>query len=148
MQSTLIYPAIMLSAGIGIPIMAALNSNLGLKLESTALATAIVFLVGLVISTIYLLQVDGMPGPVFRQGVPWYLYLGGSLVAFYVLSVTWVSPRFGVGNAISFVLLGQLIAISVIDQFGIFGANQVSLTLKRGIGLLLMVVGVFLVVKR
>ena len=53
---------------------------------------------------------------------PKYLLLGGFLVAFYVLSVTWIAPRFGVGNAVFCVLLGQMLAASVIDHFGLFGA--------------------------
>jgi len=53
-----------------------------------------------------------------------------------------------VGNAISFVLLGQLIAMSIIDHFGLMGAARYSLSLQRGIGLALMAVGVVLVVRR
>ena len=53
---------------------------------------------------------------------PKHLFLAGLLVAFYVLSITWVAPRFGLGNAIMCVLLGQLISAAVIDQFGLMGA--------------------------
>ncbi|WP_445358359.1 DMT family transporter [Microbulbifer sp. ANSA005] len=148
MQNAVIYPSLMLIAGIGIPIMAALNSGLGIKLGSSALATTLLFLVGLVISAAYLLKTEGLPSAVFSKEIAWYFYLGGILVAFYILSVTWVSPRYGVGNAVSFVLLGQLLAISVIDHFGLLGAQQTSLDTKRLIGLAMMVVGVLLVVKR
>ncbi|WP_445354233.1 DMT family transporter [Microbulbifer sp. EKSA008] len=148
MQNAVIYPSLMLIAGIGIPIMATLNSGLGIKLGSSALATTLLFLVGLVISAAYLLKTEGLPSAVFSKEIAWYFYLGGILVAFYILSVTWVSPRYGVGNAVSFVLLGQLLAISVIDHFGLLGAQQTSLDTKRLIGLAMMVVGVLLVVKR
>ncbi|WP_444908302.1 DMT family transporter [Microbulbifer sp. SSSA008] len=148
MQNAVIYPSLMLIAGIGIPIMATLNSGLGIKLGSSALATTLLFLVGLVISAAYLLKTEGLPSAVFSKDIAWYFYLGGILVAFYILSVTWVSPRYGVGNAVSFVLLGQLLAISVIDHFGLLGAQQTSLDTKRLIGLAMMVVGVLLVVKR
>src|SRR3954469_16830963 len=117
MNNSLLYPSLMLVAGIGIPVMAALNSNLGARLESSALATAILFFVGLVISVIYLLKVNGTSVTIFKAGTPWYLYCGGFFVMFYIISITWVSPRYGVGNAVAFVLLGQLIAISLIDQF-------------------------------
>ncbi|AWF81411.1 hypothetical protein BTJ40_11600 [Microbulbifer sp. A4B17] len=148
MQNAVIYPSLMLIAGIGIPVMATLNSGLGIKLGSSALATTLLFLVGLVISVAYLLKTEGLPSAVFSKDIAWYFYLGGILVAFYILSVTWVSPRYGVGNAVSFVLLGQLLAISVIDHFGLLGAQQTSLDTKRLIGLAMMVVGVLLVVKR
>jgi transporter family-2 protein len=44
-------------------------------------------------------------------------------VAFYVLSITWIAPTFGVGNAVFFVLLGQLVSAAMIDHFGLFGAQ-------------------------
>jgi len=59
-----------------------------------------------------------------------------------------VAPRFGVANAVSFVLLGQLIAMSFIDHFGFVGAQQYALTPKRIIGLFFMVVGVFMVLSK
>ncbi|WP_444893890.1 DMT family transporter [Microbulbifer sp. TRSA001] len=129
-------------------VIATLNSGLGIKLGSSALATTLLFLVWLVISAAYLLKTEGLPSAVFSKGIAWYFYLGGILVAFYILSVTWVSPRYGVGNAVSFVLLGQLLAISVIDLFGLLGTQQTSLDTKRLIGLAMMVIGVLLVVKR
>jgi transporter family-2 protein len=67
---------------------------------------------------------------------------------FYTLSITWVGPKFGIGNAVSFVLLGQLISMSVIDHYGLMGALNYPVTLQRITGLICMAVGVFLVVKR
>ncbi|MFZ8974113.1 MAG: DMT family transporter, partial [Pseudomonadales bacterium] len=37
---------------------------------------------------------------------PRHLLLGGLFVAFYVLSITYIAPHFGIGNAVFFVLLG------------------------------------------
>jgi transporter family-2 protein len=61
--------------------------------------------------------------------------------------VTWSAPRIGVGNAIFFVLLGQLIAAAIIDHFALFGAARTTLTIQRAIGLLVMAVGVYLAKK-
>jgi transporter family-2 protein len=69
-------------------------------------------------------------------------------VVLYISSITWVAPRFGLGNAVSFVLLGQLIAMTLIDHFGLIGAPQFPLSLQRAVGLVFMTVGVFLVVQR
>jgi transporter family-2 protein len=68
-------------------------------------------------------------------------------VVFYTFTITWVAPRFGVGNAVAFVLLGQLIAMTLIDQIGLLGSPQVSISLQRIVGLAFMALGVFLVVK-
>ena len=148
MNNTLLYSSVMIIAGLGIPIMAALNGGLGTKLQSPALAATILFSVGLFVAVIYLLATEGIPSKVYLPGTPWYFYFGGFFVMFYVLSITWVAPRFGVSNAVSFVLLGQLIAMSVIDHFGFIGAQQYTLTAQRVGGLLLMAVGVFMVLNK
>jgi len=128
--------------------MAALNGGLGVRLQNPALASAILFLVGFVIAVSYLLLVTGVPSTYYSSGTPWYYYSGGVFVMFYILSITWVAPRFGVANAISFVLLGQLIAMSIIDHFALFGAQQYVLTLKRILGLSFMAMGVFMVLSK
>ena len=144
-QNSTVYALTMLFAGIGIPIMAALNAGLGTKLQSSALAAAILFCVAMVAS---LLLVEGIPTSFSAPSTPFYFFLGGLFVVFYVLSVTWIAPRFGIGNAVAFVLLGQLISMATIDQFGLMGAPQTTLTLPRLMGLLFMAIGVFLVVRK
>lgn len=63
---------------------------------------------------------------------------------FYILTITWVAPKFNVANAVSFVLLRQLVVMSVIDHYAIFGARQFSVDPKCIVGLLFMVFGVSL----
>jgi len=128
--------------------MAALSATLGAKYESPAFAASVLFLVALLISLVFLFVVEGGLRPSPKSSVPFYFYLGGVFVAFYVLSVTWVAPKFGVGNAVAFVLLGQLISMAAIDQFGLLGAPTHAITWPRFIGLILMSVGVFLAVRR
>ncbi|WP_293265701.1 DMT family transporter [Neptunomonas sp.] len=148
MNSTFFYASIMFVAGLGIPLMAALNGGLGAKLQSPALAATILFIVGLAVSVTYLFAVEGVSTGLYKANIPWYLYFGGFFVMFYILSITSVAPHFGISNAVSFVLLGQLVAMSFIDHYGLVGALQYSLTPKRLIGLALMGVGVFMVVGR
>lgn len=147
-QNTNFYAILMLFAGIGIPVMAALNAGLGEKLQSPALAATILFFVGMVASIGYMLIFEGFPKTLVGAKTPFYFYLGGLFVVFYVLGITWVAPKFGIGNAVSFVLLGQLISMMTIDQFGLMGAPQTSITIQRFIGLVFMVIGVFLVVRK
>ena len=147
MNNTLGYAALMLVAGLGIPIMAALNGSLGTKLQSPALAATILFSVGWVIAITYLLITEGLPPTIYLPETPWYFYLGGLLVMFYILSITWVGPRFGIANAVAFVLLGQLVAMTCIDHFGLFGAPQYTLGSQRLMGLFLMAMGVLMVLK-
>ena len=133
----------MLVVGMGIPVTAALNSVLGTHLGSPVAASTILFGVGFIITALVLAFV-GLPAASGFSGVPWWSYAAALGVVFYVLSVTWSALRIGVGNAIFFVLLGQLIAAAAIDHFGLFGALKTTLTMKRALGLLVMAFGVYL----
>ncbi len=136
------FSVLMIAAGIGIPIMAALNGVLGARLGSPPLASLIVFVVGAAVSLAALL-VTGWPGKPAAAIPPQYFF-GGGFVAFYALSITYAAPRIGVGNAVMFVLLGQLIAAAAIDHFGLMGAIRSPITVQRAIGIAFMVVGVVL----
>ncbi|SPF75039.1 hypothetical protein ALP8811_00022 [Aliiroseovarius pelagivivens] len=134
--------AIMLTAGIGIPVLAALNAALGQRMGSPIAAGLILFVVAfLTTGIVFLMSGASLKGAV---GSPPHLFFAGCLVAFYVLTITWVAPSFGVGNAVFFVLIGQLIAAAAIDHFGLFGANITPLTFWRVAGISVMGVGVFL----
>jgi len=76
--------------------------------------------------------------------VPAHYYLGGVFVAFYVLSITWIAPNIGLGNAIFFILFGQLVAAAVIDHFGLFNVPKAPITTARIVGVGLMVIGIYL----
>ena len=142
------YASLMIATGIGIPVMAALNGALGSRYGSSAFAASVLFLVGLVICVAFLFAVQGGPKTPTGGPLPFYYYLGGVFVAFYVLSITWVAPRFGVSNAVAFVLLGQLIAMAIIDHFGLLRAPVYAMTVPRFAGLVLMAVGLFMAVRR
>ena len=134
------YALIMLLAGVGIPLLAALNAALGVRIGSPAAAATVLFLIALGTATIVMF-LTGPQALVRVPTAPRHLFLGGVLVAFYVLSVTYIAPKFGVGNAIFFVLLGQLISAAIIDHFGLFGARLSPLTLTRSAGIALMMAG-------
>ena len=137
------YAAIMLLAGIGIPILAALNAALGVHLGSPAVAAVVLFSVAFCASGIVAL-LTGLEAFSALFSAPKHLFLAGLLVAFYVLSITYIAPRFGVGNAVFFVLIGQLISAALIDQFGLFGAQANPLSVPRALGISCMAFGVWL----
>lgn len=137
------HALIMLAAGIGIPILAALNARLGANIGAPAAAAFVLFAVAL--ATAGVVMVVTGPSALGRvAGQPPYLFAAGALIAFYVLSVTWIAPVFGVGNAVFFVLMGQMISAALIDQFGLFGARVVPLSPLRALGLFAMAGGLAL----
>lgn len=133
----------MFAAGIGIPVLAALNARLGANIGSPAAAATILFVVAFLAAGAAAL----LAGPgAFRAlpGQPGHLFLAGLLVAFYVLSITWIAPTFGVGNAVFFVLLGQVASAAAIDHFGLFGAPVTEVSPLRLMGIAVMGAGVAL----
>ncbi len=138
------YAAVMVLAGIGVPIMASLNAQLGARIGSPGVAAIVLFVVGLIAATILVLATTGLAPLARVPGQPPYLLLGGLLVVFYVFTVTSIAPRFGIGNAIFCVLIGQLMSAAAIDHFGLIGAPARPLDAIRIAGLVLMAIGVFL----
>lgn len=132
---------IMFAAGIGIPLLAALNARLGANIGSPAAAATVLFIVAFVTAALTMI----FTGPEALRAIPAqpkHLLLAGILVAFYVLSITYVAPTFGIGNAIFFVLLGQLVSAAAIDHFGLFGAQHTPVTGLRLTGIAVMTLGV------
>ncbi len=133
---------LMLVSGFGIPVMAALNSGLGRHLQSPTAATAALFGIGF-LAALMVAALVGLPPTADFRSAPSHQYLGATFMVFYVLAITFTAPRIGIANAIFFVLLGQMIAAAIIDHFGLMGAIHTTLTLRRGVGLALMCIGLF-----
>ena len=133
---------LLLVAGFGIPVMAALNSGLGRHLGSPPAATATLFVVGAGVATL-IAVFAGVPASGTFRATPPQLYLGAIFQVFYVLAITFAAPRVGLANAVFFVLLGQLVAAATIDHFGLMGAIRSALTLRRTFGLGLMMLGLY-----
>jgi transporter family-2 protein len=140
--------ALMFVAGIGIPLMAALNAGLGRQLASPGAATFILYCVGLVLASGVMMVSGGFPSIEKFRGIGPQFYMGAVFVVFYIVSITWAGPKIGIGNAVFFVLLGQLVAAAMIDHFGFWGAVQSSITPKRMAGIVVMAFGVYLARKQ
>ena len=137
------YPALAawaFAAGALIPVMGSLNGQLSRALGSAPAAATVLFTVALtaVMITIAVMR-QAVPSAVQLASAPGQLYLGGLIVAFYVVSVTVLVPQFGVGNTILFAMIAQIFSSAAMDHFGLFGAmvRPVSVLRLSGLGLML-----------
>ncbi|MFO1017739.1 MAG: DMT family transporter [Hyphomonadaceae bacterium] len=137
------YIALSTVGGILIPIMAALSGGLGRTIDNPWIAAAIVSGGGFALVLAFALLNGGMSfsWDALGRAQPLQL-LAGAGFAFYLLSITWVGPRFGIGNAVMFVLGGQIISSALIDHFGLFGAPHKPIDLLRAAGLAIMMTGI------
>lgn len=143
--TVLLLSALALLVGALIPIQAATNAALSKAIGSVFYASLVLFAVGFVVVASFLaIKRLAPPSSAAFHAAPAYGYLGGFVVATYVLAITYLAPRIGVGNAICFIVTGQIVSAVVIDHFGLFGAGLQPVTWQRAVGVLLMVLGLFL----
>lgn len=133
-------------AGALIPVMAALQGTMGRSLQSPFHAALIgVGIAFLTVGITFAIMRPAMPSADLFAVVPKLAWLAGLAMAFYALTVTFLTPKFGVGNVVMCVVVAQLIMSSLIDQFGLFGAPVYAIDLKRALGLALLAGGAALV---
>jgi len=137
-----LFGSFVFAAGVGIPIMGAINAGLGTRLASPVLATVVLMFVGFVLASAYML-VNGVPALPDKMP-PLYSLSGGFFVVFYVLAITTIAPKIGLGNAIFLVLMGQIVSTSIIDHYGLLGAIQTPINIRKGVGITLMAIGIYL----
>ena len=65
------------------------------------MAAIIALSVGIVAFLGVMLLSGKIPNLVVESSIRFYSYLGGLFVVFYVLGMTWIAPKFGVGNAVA-----------------------------------------------
>jgi transporter family-2 protein len=142
-QTLALYSAISVIAGVLIPIMAALSAGMGRTFDNPQIAALIVVGGAFAIVAAFTLATGGgaFDWRMLKQATPLQLVAGFGM-AFYLLSITYLAPRFGVGNAVMLVVAGQIASSAMIDHFGLFGAPHKPIDLLRAAGLAIMVVGV------
>ena len=142
-MSTVSYAIWAFAAGALIPLMALLNAGIARTTGGQIQATIILFAIGL-IASLLLAAIMTVRLPDFHTllRIAPQQYAGGVIVGFYVLSITFLAPRFGVGNAILFVVTAQLITSALMDHYALAGAALRPLTMMRAVGLLIVIIGV------
>ena len=134
---------VLVLAGVGIPFMAAMNANLGVRLENPPAAVFPLSLVATFSSGMLLVR-GGLPRIDDFATVPVQLYLGGTLFVFYLTAITFGAPKVGLGAAVLVVLFGQVASAALIDHLALMGTERRSLTSQRLLGLGVMAIGLAL----
>ena len=149
MKNDIIFLALALITGALIPIQAATNAAFSKSIGNPFVTGLMVFIVGLVVMILFIL-ISGTTFPTRQQimSTSLYSYLGGIIVATYVVMITILTPRLGVGTAIGLIVTGQIICAATIDHFGLFNVAVRSISFTRAAGILLMIGGIYLVMKK
>lgn len=142
--------AVLLAAGAGclVGIQAPINSRLGRSIGSVQ-AASVSFMVGTAVLLLAVTVVNGGFGNFTHIGrAPWWALLGGLCGAVFVTIAIVTVRTLGASGLAAAVITSQLAVSVAIDRFGLFGITRQHIDASRIVGLMLLVVGVVLVVRR
>ena len=127
-----------------------LNTKLRLEIGSPMMASLISFFMGPVsLGIVLLINVlyGGEIAPSIKafSTTKWWMYFGGTLGAFYVFVSILTSPKIGFANMFSLILAGQIFLAVLVDHFGILGNNIHTINPIRIFGIILLMVGAYLI---
>lgn len=140
--------AVLLMGAVGglIALQAPINAGLG-KATGGVGAAAVNFAVGGAL-LLAILVLSGKAGGLGSVGeVRWYYLIGGLLGAAYVLTALILVEEIGAGGIAAATITGQLTLSVIIDRLGILGLDEMPITLDRILGVALLLVGTFLIVR-
>ncbi len=142
----LFYTLLVVFIGCFLAIQGSINTQLTTYLKHPIQGALVNFVVGattlLALNFIFKTQI---PDWAHLKTAPWYLFVGGLMGALFVSSVIFFIPKIGVTTVLAASIAGQLIAASLIDHFGFFGLSAHPVSISRILGILLMLVGIFLI---
>lgn len=103
-----------------------------------AFAGVVAVALGLALLLITKRSANGL-ADVARQ--PVWLWSGGALSVLIILAITVASPRIGLAATIGTIIAFNLGTAAVIDRFGWFGFDRITITWTRVAGLLCLALG-------
>ncbi|GAB6139107.1 DMT family transporter [Halanaerobaculum tunisiense] len=145
-----IYYLLPIIAGAAVTMQVGLNSNLGSIVNNPLLSSLVSFIVGsLGLGIILILNIINgiitLPSLQNCQQTNWWMWLGGLFGALYIFTTTFISPKIGFANMFSLVIAGQMILAMLLDHFGILRNTIHTINPLRILGIILLIIGVYLI---
>ena len=136
-----------LFAGSILTIQSTMNAVLGERLGfsgSLFILTVTSALVGLLLIIFFpsAANLHNLPGK-----SEWYLYLGGVLGVAVMMAPIFLIPKIGSTITFTALMVGQMSLSLIFDHFGLFSMPRIEATLPRVLGVILLIVGAYLVSK-
>ena len=148
MSSTGLAAVLAFAAGLGGAVQIAVQGRLGDRVGSLeAVATAAV-IGGVIAVTALLLLRRSLGGVSDAVGGPKWQLLGGVMSVFIILAITVAGPRIGVVATTAFLIAAQFALATAIDKYGWFGVERVAVTWPRVAGIVLLLAGAVLTLRR
>jgi len=141
-----ILTGIALLIGGLLAVQGSINSQLGGILKNPLQAAFVSFFIGtLTLFVLNVLMRTELPTKAVIVEIPIYLFIGGIVGAIYVSSAIILIPKIGVATMLGASIGGQMIVASIIDHFGFFNLAVHPISMGRILGIVLLIIGVFLI---
>lgn len=138
-------------AGAAVSLQPVFNGQLAAHLGSPLRAALVNFSAGaltLLVVSVPLALRAGLPGAERLAAVPLHLWIaGGMLGAAFVTTAAWATPKIGTGAFFATLVAAQLALSLVLDHFGVLGLETRPATGERIVGVSLLILGAWMVVK-
>ena len=136
-------------AGISNPLQSGSNSELMKVTNAPVVAAFVVYAIGS-ICLLACIPFLGFPAKeTFPKlfTAPWWAYIGGVCNAVFLMSTLLVTKKLGSATFTTLVVISAIVTSVLLDQFGLLGFQVRSITLLRGLGSVLAIVGVVLIAR-
>jgi transporter family-2 protein len=146
-SGTALAVAVTLTAGLAGGVQAAVMGELGERVgivPALAFATFVSMVLALGLLVVWERSFAGIRAAVEQ---PVWLWLGGLMGLYIVLSITIAAPRIGVAATIGLVIAGNLVMATAIDRWGLLGQDVIAITWQRLLGLALLAAGSALILR-
>jgi len=134
-------------AGGLVALQAPINSMLG-RSVGTFQAAFVSFTIGTLLLALVATLAKGGLGQIGEaRHVSWYYLTGGLLGAAYVTTILVTVRSLGAGGAVAATFAGQLTMSVIIDHFGLLGVNRDPVHALKLLGVALLALGTYLVIR-
>ena len=142
------YGAVALLAGAALAVQVGVNNGLKTRLEQPIAASITSFATGTLALVLYwFASRSSWPSGDHWKGGPWWIWLGGSFGAVYIILTVTFSPRLGAGGWVGVVVTGQIVTSVILDHFGLLGFQEHSISWIRLGGVAMLLAGAAVVLR-
>ena len=142
------FVAVAIIIGALMPVQAGMNAELARFLKHPFLGAFLSLIIGGFAVSIVIFFSGGFGELKRLSETPPQLLFGGILSALFVSSSMFLIPRLGATAMIGSFITGQLLGSVIMDHFGLLGLNQHPFNASRLLGVFLLFLGLFLVLKK
>jgi bacterial/archaeal transporter family-2 protein len=137
---------LVVGAGVSVALQQVLNANLRVQLGSPWWAGFVSYLTG----TVAMLAVavtfrEPWLSPATGTRTSWITWTGGIFGAIFIGTAILMVPRLGAATVLALIVVGQMLASLVFDNFGLLGVPQHPANLTRLAGAAFLILGVVLI---